>query len=405
MPDPTQEETKPVDMNIDDLLDLSDDDIDAAVESDEFDDAGAVSLPDDVNYLEFKTPELMKSLKPFMQKKMASRDIIAKSILFRVLPEGGPGVPPRVAMYATDTMSYLCAHLEVKNNNFLPESIIDAESFSVVANTTKTKTYLIERSKLIYSTFFGGEMFIPSYSMAPTLFMKDFGKELNRADLNSLELMDALTSLSSVLVSSEVPDLCYIFFDETGAYASNGVLVARSGKSFPKFVVRQPDVQVLRYMLEAVPGEKAEIIEYDKFYEVKTESFSYAFPKVGAALSDNYKDTLEDPDGKFFINYGYFNSVLSTLNRMPEDAGILEMRFGDILKGISRTRKGEESGFEISNSKEGEFKDEEFSVHIKALKVALSVFSGQPSVECYFKSNKVLIQTESKRVAIILKKA
>lgn len=373
--------------NLDSLdgLEVTDGDIEEALSDEKFESVGVVSMPDDVDYIEFSTEDLAKRLAPFLQKKAISRDIITKSLKV-VHSEDSPGT---VFMFGTDGTSYLATAISAKVNNFPKEVILDAETLGVILKTHKSKTYLIYRNGKLFSNFYGGEIFIPTYTINSTVFNRAFGDEVSSTPIEGAKLNEALVSLTPILVASEVPDMNYLFAGEDGVYACNGSIVAKVNHEMPDFVIRHVDVKIILPLISATEGEQMYVKVFEKFVSIETDTYSYAFPKINDKLDANYKAMISEPKGKFFVNLPYIASILNVLDRVPEGSGVLELSFADVLNGISKTRKADESTFQISNSKEGQIEEGNIGVANRALQVALRVFKGLSSISIS-KKNEVL---------------
>lgn len=385
-------------------LDISDEDIQDAVEKEGFDSVGSVSMPDDVAYIEFETDDLIKRLAPFLQKKAVSRDIITRSL--KVVHD--PGTPGKVYFFGTDGTSYLATAISAKVNNFPSEVILDTETFGIIVKTHKSRSYLISREKGLFSNFCGGELFIPSYSIQSSVFNRDFGKELRSEKIEGSQLAESLNALTPILVASEVPDLNYIFSGEDGVYACNGVIVGRVDYKIPELTIRHADTKIVSPLISATEGEQMYIKEFDNFYSVETDTFSYAFPKIQDKLDANYKAMVKERRDKFFVNLPYLTSILSVLDRMPEASGVIELEFGEVLRGISKTRKADVSSFQISSSKEGDISEGVVGVSNKALQVALRVFKGLSSISMSIKDEVISFSSEGsngvRNCSIVLKR-
>lgn len=387
-------------MNILDEFDMgiTDEEIMDAAKEDEFEKQGNVSVSPEDHYIEFDSDMVSKKLKPFLQKKTVSRDIITRSLYLRISGT-------EVQMFGTDAVSYMSAKIPVTENNFPSEVIIDTESFAIVSKTHKVKTYLIERDGKFYSQFYGGELFIPSYKLTTEVYDQEFGEVESTGTIETERFRHALYSLLSVVCSSDIPELSYIFFENGKAYASNGVVVANVDCEAPEFVVRLSDVALIRDVLDSSEDSFYNIDTFESFYRIRSSSFSYTFPKVDVKLSDSYKSLFESGTGKYFINFPYFYSILGVLSNLPEFSGVIEVsaKTGK-MEGIAKTKKGDVSNFEISTSCEGELEEGKFGVSLKALKVSLKIFRGEATIISYFSNGKLFYESGNKRCVIILKK-
>lgn len=379
-------------------IDISDDEIKAAAREDEFEKQGNVSVSSDDNYVEFESGLLFKKLRPFLQKKTVSRDIITRSLFLKVSGT-------EAQLFGTDAVSFMAAKISVKENNFPQEVIIDTESFAIISKTHKVKTYLIEREGKYYSQFYGGEFFIPSYKLTTEVYTADLGEVLSTGTIDTDTFRNALYSLISVVYSSDIPELGYIFFENGKAYASNGIVVASVDCDSPEFIVRLSDIHLIRDILDSSEDPIHHIDCFESFYRIRSNSFSYSFPKVDVKLSDSYKSLFESSQGRYFISFPYFYSILGVLSNLPEFSGVVEVIAGEgKMEGIAKTKKGDISNFEISSSFEGEVEEGDFGVSLKALRVCLKVFRGEATITSYFYNGKLIYESGNKRCIIILKK-
>lgn len=389
----------PLDLNS--LTDLSQDDVglEEVVGEEGFDQVGSVDIPPEVDYIELKNSELLPKLKPFLQKKAQSRDIITKSLLVRPLGKN------EVELRATDGISYLRAVVPCVNNHFPKSAIIDSQSFDIVSRTHSSKTYLIHRNGNFYSDFYGGEIFIPGYGIKEQLFENTLG-EVEEEGVVDISLMKAaLTSLAPVLATSEVPELSYVFAEPDGVYSCNGILVGRVLGKLPSFVIRHADIKLILYMLEAVGNEILVLKTFKDFCMLSAESFSYVVPRIPAILSDDYKKSITELKGKCYVNMPFLGSILSTLNSLPEDSGMIDLQFKeDCLVGVSKTRKGEESYFTIANTVEGSPEVGSFGVSNKALITVMAMFKGESTAAVAYAEGKLIFKTEKREAAVILKR-
>lgn len=379
-------------------IDITDEEIEEAAKEEEFEKHGTVSVSSGDNFIEFDSSLLYKKLKPFLQKKTVSRDIITRSLFLKVSGT-------EAQMFGTDAVSFMSAKIPVNENNFPSEVIIDTESFAIVSKTHKTKTYLIERDGKFYSQFYGGEIFIPSYKLTTDVYMDDFGEVEESGTIDTEAFRNALYSLISVVYSSDIPELGYVFFENGKAYASNGVVVASVKCESPEFVVRLSDIHLIRDILDSSDEVFHYIDIFENFYRIRSNTFSYTFPKVDVKLSEAYKSLFEAGKGRYFISFPYFYSILGVLSTLPEFSGVVEIRAADEkMEGIAKTKKGDVSNFEISSSCEGIVEEGDFGVSLKALKVSLKVFRGEATIMSYFSDGKLVYESGNKRCIIILKK-
>lgn len=388
-----------------DFAGVTDTAIEEASKEESFKFSGSVKMDPNDEFLEFKNDDLLKKLKVFVQKKAASRDIITKSL--RIVVESNQF--DKVTLMATDGVSYLWARVGATINKFPLDTIIDNESFFIVAKTHSGKSFLIHREGKVYSDFYGGEIFIPSYRIKSDVFCKEPEKKTREEVVDAVILRDALQSLSPVLTSSEVPELGYVFVEEEGVFSSNGILIARVKEKLPQFIIRQSDLNLLILMLDSIQNEKLTLTEFDKFYRLSSENFMYTFPKVAAKLVQQYKDAVNtESKVKYFVNLPYFRSILNVFTQMPDDSGVLEVEFGDELRGVSKTKKGEESVFVITPSKEGTVSDKsaptKFGVSNKSLIVAMRVFGGESAASFSYEEGKLIVSSEKKECVILLKR-
>jgi hypothetical protein len=380
-------------------LNLSDTEIKEASKSSDFSSIGDVTIPQTTQYIKFSTDELVSKLSPFNQKKTSARDIITRSLL---IDTSEPGV---VTFKSSDGISFLSTQIQAEVNNFPKTCIIDIESFFNIVRSHSKQSYLICRDGKFYTNFYGGELFIQSYTLNPNIFSKDCGKIIKTGDIDVTSFLDVIKSFTPVITSSDIPELSYIFIEQDGIYASNGVLVAKGTSVLPKSVIRHSDLNLITFMLTASKNGKSSLNECATYIQITCDSFTYSFPKVSTTISASYRNVFESTSGKFFINLPYITSVLTVLTGMPDGAGVVGLKFTEKgIEGIAKTRKGDSSTFKVANSGEGSLEFGEVNISLKALNVAFRVFKGESSISIAMKNERIMIESKTKQVVILLKK-
>lgn len=380
-----------------DIFDLKDGEVEKASKEEGFEEQGKVELPENVPYVVLLNEQLTQRMRPFLEKKTSSRDIISRSMLMRT-SEGF------VDLMASDGVSFLWTRVPAKANKFSHEIVFDIESMSAVSKTTTKKTVLMEKTGRLYAEFFGGEIFIPTYRIDPKQYFKEMKAPKTRVLINAQQLMEILNSMTHILYASDIPDLGFLFLGPDGAYVTNGVVVSKFLGNFPQTTLRQIDLSIIQSLISETVQEELFLLEFDDCWKLEAQTFSYVFPKITSNLADAYKAAAEAPRDVFYISFPYINTIFSVLMHMPDSSGVIDLDFQEgELRGEVKTKKGEASVFRLSESKQGAPSLGKTSVVMKSLWVALRVFKDDDIIGLGKMDGKLVLGTEKKVCAVLLR--
>jgi len=379
--------------NLDDLMD--DEAVKKAKEDGDLDDIGKVTFGDDESYMQFEAPVFTLAMKPFMARKSAGKDVIARSVLMETLDD-------HVQLYAMDSTSFLRAKVPAKQNKFPEDLIFNIESVYRVAMAQRKYSYLIMDEGKLMADFFGGRIFIPTVRLDKKLYKRSFGEVKSEFEITPERFLIAFRSLLPVVTETDVPELSFLFFSETGALATNGNVVAKVEGIFPKVALRKKDLEIISLLVERSAKEEIMFNEYDEYYQVQSDSFEYTFPKVITDITKDYEAMIESVTGYFFIDVQFLLNIIGVLSHLPEDSGIITFIFtAEELKGEAMTKRGDMSTFNISTSKEGAPKETKVSLNLKALLNVLRVFKSAKDVKVGIGEKSIQFFVDDRKASVL----
>jgi len=384
------------DFNISDFS-VDDAAVEEAKEGEGFENAGKLQLSDDESYIEIECDHFTQAVKPFREKKTSCRDLVARCCLIETFEEF-------VELSSTDGTAYLWGRLPAKVNKFKEKVIVDLSAVYEVAKGSNRYTYLIEDNKKLYSDFFGGRVFIPTYTMKDDIFTpNELGKEVNSKVINVEQWQRAIDALEPTLKASSVPELSYIFMGPDGAFSSNGSIVTKVEGDFFKINLRSKDLPIIKMILTTVGKTICTLTEYEAFYQISSENFRYTFPKSESSLSDQYKESIQPIDGFFTLETHQVLNMLDILLHMPDDSGTIQLDFlSDEVKAYTNPRKGDRSHMTISQSKDGNPIEKQLQMSLKTFSVALSSFKDTQAVSIGLSADRMQLFSDMKKQSIIV---
>jgi len=387
---------KDEDFNIGDF-DVDDAAVADAKDSEEFKDVGKLQLSDDESYIELECEAFATVIKPFREKKTSCKDLVSRCCLIHAFAE-------YVELYSTDGTSYLWGRLPAKVNKFEQKTVVDLGAVYEVAKGSNRYTYLINDDGKLYSDFFGGRVFIPTYGMDEKIFSPgDKGEEKDAKVINVDQWLRAIAALEPTLKDSTVPDLAFIFMDKDGAYSSNGSIVTKVEGDFFKINLRAKDLPIIKMILNAVGKAVCTLTEYENYYEISSEHFKYTFPKSESSLSQQYKDSIQPVKGYFTLETHQVLNMLEILLHMPEDSGTIQLDFQETeVKAYTNTRKGDRSHMSVSQSKDGDPVIRDLQMSLKTFFVALSSFKDTQAVAIGLSEDRMQLFSDAKKQSVVI---
>lgn len=355
-------------------VDLTDEEVNAVLAGGLPTGFAQIQIDANKTYIEFDSSELAKALGPFVERKKAGRDLVSRSML--LIPKDD-----HVEMYSTDGTSYLRAKVTAKINRFTRTVICDTKTLHVISRSGARKMYLLDEGGALHSDFYGGRIFIQTFTFDQGVFQKKVPAAFERkVTVPTATYTKALASLCRIAENTDIPDLCYLFFEPEGAYASNGAIVAKVDGSYIDCTVRQKDATILNMLLTDFGKEELTITTYPSMVVVESGAFEYAFPLVNKHIPGDLKTRPRRLDSRFHVSAPFLRSVLGVFAAMPDCAGVISLDFGDTVRGVMRSKKGDPSDFSLTEARTGEPHKGKVQISIRSLLSALHPFTNDTNV-------------------------
>lgn len=355
---------------------------------------GEVEEEINVPHVKVSTKAFKNVLKTARSISCTGRDILTKSICFKVKGE-------KLYCYMTDFEIYVEESIPILNNNdvlteffIVPSEILDKLIKAVPSNVVIYK----DLNEKYYIKLYGGDIPLDTYQFDFEKFI--YSEEVEeKSTIDSKDLLDVIQKFNN-LINNAVSYEKRIYSESDNAYASYMWSMIRANKFLFPMDLKIKDCKVLKTILNE---SDEEITVYQTPEDAKTQrcilqgdNFKYVFLLSTEKFPSSKKDIFDEAitETGVVVDMLKLYRVVEVASELPYSLGKISIGYDP--NGISlviKTKKGIDSKFVIDGYYEGEKTDiEAKEVQAKLLKILLRSYT-TPTVKIMVSKKGIAIDS------------
>jgi len=351
------------------------------------------------HYLEVGQKELVAALKVLMAKKLKNSDIVSKSVLIRLKPNG------TMMLYGSGGDLYVEFEIPCKFSGF-PEFIITGiELFHSAVKHHYGKSLFFYEDNRFQTFFHSGRLGLSMETVDRKMFKApSLGKPNKTSEFPAESFLDGLNFSRPFLSLIKVPEISALYCGKDGMFASTGEMIMGADIPLPEMILRIRDVPLILIGFQG--QETVGFEDYDGHIRLLGDGVSMILPKMSNHFPKRDKSYLGTLPSSYMVDGREFLNILDVIKIVPHNSEQVFFEFKpDELKGLFVTTLGESNDFVLSNTVEGGGADAKTSgFDLSNLISAIKVFRGAGPLNISYDKSSLRMNTKDRHLSFILKR-
>lgn len=364
-----------------DLGDISEDSLDDL----DLSNFGEVDDSIDFPHIKVSTKQLVEFLK--VAKSVCSsggRDVVSKAVCMEPVGE-------TLECRATDFDVYVKRDLEILNTeNRLSEIVIIPTDILIkLMKAVPVNTIIYKKDDEFFIRLYGGDIILETHTMSSDKF-KCMDEMDQVGAIEASDLYSVVKDFSPTILAAISPQERRIIFEKDGAHARYLWSILKADKEFSDFDLKVKDVGVIKILTVGSEEMLKVFISKDvdavKRCSLRGEKFEYTFLVSETAVNETMKTDMSEiiSNTGVYVDFLQVYKMVELASDLPYSTGKIGMNFTEEGVNLSiKTKKGNDSNFNISGSIEGDVVPlaEELQLQAKLLKVLMRTFANKSSIK------------------------